>query len=166
MSDYAKKFELAVKQAFEKVPNTSVDRVPDPTQGFLGVRNICDFVVYRYPTIYYIECKSLSTDSRFSFTRLTKNQWDGLIEKSKINGVVAGVMVWFIAYNKTYFIPIRTMLKMYAQGKKSVTIDFCKENQDSEFGRIMEISGRKKRVLFEYNMTEFLDEFGGQKLWK
>ena len=42
-----KKFEDVVRQAFEKVPNVSIDRLHDQTTGFKGSQNICDLIVYR-----------------------------------------------------------------------------------------------------------------------
>lgn len=37
-----KQFEQVVREAFEKVPNVSIDRLHDQTNGFLGSQNICD----------------------------------------------------------------------------------------------------------------------------
>ena len=41
--------KLIIKKAFLEVPNTAVERLPDPTSGYLGYRNPCDFLVYNYP---------------------------------------------------------------------------------------------------------------------
>ena len=48
-----------IKEAFEKVPDTSVYRLYDTTNGFVGVANISDFIVYKFPCQYFIECKSV-----------------------------------------------------------------------------------------------------------
>lgn len=37
-----KQFENVVRQAFEKVPGVSIDRLHDQTTGFKGSQNICD----------------------------------------------------------------------------------------------------------------------------
>lgn len=37
-----KQFENVIRKAFEKVPNVSVDRLHDQTNGFKGSQNICD----------------------------------------------------------------------------------------------------------------------------
>ena len=42
-----KQFEDAIKKAFLKHPDISFDRFPDPMAGYAGIRNICDFGVYR-----------------------------------------------------------------------------------------------------------------------
>lgn len=37
-----KDFENVIRQAFEKVPDVSIDRLHDQTTGFKGSQNICD----------------------------------------------------------------------------------------------------------------------------
>lgn len=39
---YGKRFEDVVREAFEKVPGVSIDRLHDQTTGFKGSSNICD----------------------------------------------------------------------------------------------------------------------------
>ena len=79
-----KDFEKVIKECFELVPNTSVDRLHDQMNGFAGSTNICDFIVYHNPLIYYIECKSVHGNT-LPFSNITKNQWQGLLAKSKID---------------------------------------------------------------------------------
>ena len=42
-----KQFEEQIKQAFLNVKDCSVDRLYDTTSGFIGVANICDFIIYK-----------------------------------------------------------------------------------------------------------------------
>lgn len=37
-----KKFENVIRESFLKVPNVSIDRLHDQTNGFKGSQNICD----------------------------------------------------------------------------------------------------------------------------
>lgn len=37
-----KQFENVIREAFERVPNVSIDRLHDQTNGFKGSQNICD----------------------------------------------------------------------------------------------------------------------------
>lgn len=37
-----KQFENVIREAFEKVPGVSIDRLHDQTNGFKGSQNICD----------------------------------------------------------------------------------------------------------------------------
>lgn len=145
-----KKFEQVIQKAFEKVPNVSVDRLHDQTNGFKGSQNICDFIVYREPYEYYIECKSVHGAS-LPFSNITDTQWNGLLEKSKIEGVFAGVICWWIDKNVTKFIPIESLSWLELSGYKSIRYDI-----DNVY--TIEIKGKKKRVFFDYDMEEFLNE--------
>ena len=130
-----KQFESVIKEAFEKVDGVSIDRLHDQTTGFKGSQNICDFVVYKKPYEYYFECKSVHGAS-LPFSNITETQWNGLLEKSKIEGVFAGVICWFVDKDITLFIPIQILNQFKRVGNKSVRYDI------SEYiGNIVEIKG-------------------------
>ena len=143
-----KKFENVVREAFEKVPNVSLDRIHDQTTRYKGSTNICDFIVYREPYEYYIECKSVHGAS-LPFSNITDAQWNGLLQKSTIQGVFAGVICWWIDKDVTKFIPIEELEDLRTWGFKSV-------NYQQMAG--IKIKGKKKRVFFDYYMGEFLDD--------
>lgn len=145
-----KDFETRIKTAFEKQPNMFSLRLLDPQNGFAGVRNICDFVFYSKPTLFLIECKT-HYGNILPFSCITENQWSGLLEASKLPGVVAGVIVWFIDHDATYFIDIRHLQQLKIIGKKSLNIKLCQEY-------LREIPGEKKRVFFEYDVTGFVND--------
>lgn len=124
-----KQFEDHVRESFEKVPGVSIDRLHDQTSGFKGSQNICDFIVYKEPREYYFECKSVhgNTLSIHSvpkpdkkgvlhgfYGNITDTQWEGLLKKSHIKGVTAGVICWWVDKDVTSFIPIQflQLLKM------------------------------------------------------
>ena len=152
--NYGKKFEDVVREAFEKVPGVSIDRLHDQTTKFKGTSaNICDFIVYREPYEYYFECKSVHGNT-LSFRNISATQWNGLLEKSKIEGVFAGIICWWIDKNITLFLPIEELELAKQHGWKSIRYDII---QDSGV-IVVEIKGKKKRVFFEYNMEGFLDE--------
>ena len=117
--NYGKKFEDVVRGAFEKVPGVSIDRLHDQTTGWKGSTNICDFIVYREPYEYYFECKSVHGNT-LPFSNITETQWNGLLEKSKIEGVFAGIICWFVNKNDTRFFPIQYLQKYKQLGCKSV----------------------------------------------
>lgn len=144
-----KQFESVVRSAFEKVPNVSIDRLHDQTNGFKGSQNICDFIVYREPYEYYFECKSVHGAS-LPFSNITETQWNGLLQKSQIEGVFAGVICWWIDKNVTKFIPIQALQWNKENGYRSIRFD----HNGTSF---IEIKGKKKRVFFEYDMEEFLN---------
>jgi len=148
-----KNFEEVIRTAFNKVPDTSVVRLPDPVQGYLGIRNHCDFIVYHKPYEYHIECKSIHGNT-FPFSNITKNQWNGLLEKSYIDGVIAGVIIWWVDKDVTKFIPIDVLAWLDAMGHKSIRFD--RDSYEGEM--IISIKGKKKRVFFDYDMEQFFKE--------
>ncbi len=85
-----KKFEVKFKEDFSKIPGSSIDRIYDVTNGFYGLRNICDYIGYIYPNIYYIECKSILGNT---FPLANLKQYDKLIKKIGIKGVIVGVVL-------------------------------------------------------------------------
>lgn len=162
-----KDFEGQIYNGFAKIDGVSIDRLPDPMAGYAGVKNICDFLVYKYPNQYYIECKSCygntlsinSNDPKRKYGAITNNQWEGLLEKSKIPGVRAGIMVWFIDHDATYWLDIRLLQKLRDAGHKSIKaycdwIDFTEETSNL-WQRIV---GTKRRVLFDYDFIPFFEE--------
>lgn len=152
-----KQFEEQVRTALENVPDTSVDRLIDPQNGFAGVRNICDFIAYHYPHQFYIECKSCygntlsihTNNPKNKYGAITNNQWEGLLEKSKTTGVIAGYVIWFIDHDITVFLSAKYLEFIRNNGKKSVNI---KDLDDSWYI----VPGNKKRVLFDYDFSKLL----------
>lgn len=161
-----KQFEQKIHEQLEKVPNVSVDRLHDQTTGYRGSSNICDFIVYKKPVEIYIECKSTygNTLSIHSNPKKDKNgiphgfygnisdaQWEGLLEKSKIDGCIAGILCWWIDRDVTLFIPIKDLKYHRNTGNKSIRYDIDTPN-------CIKLEGKKKRVFFEYNMDSFIKE--------
>lgn len=141
-----KKFESVVKECLEKVPGTVVERLHDQTTGYAGSYNICDFIAYRYPTQFYLECKSIHGNT-WALANLTDNQYKGLLSKSGVKGVVPGVLVWWIDRDVTTFFHIDYIKKLKDEGYKSI-------HYANEKG--VTIPGKKKRVFFDYDFTDFL----------
>lgn len=153
-----KDFEAQIRAAFEKIPDVSIDRLVDQMNGFAGGANICDFIVYCCPNQYYIECKSTygntlsitSNNEKRHYGAISDTQWLGLLEKSKIKGVVAGYMIWFIDWDKTIFITAEDMKALRDSGAKSLNMNGIIDVPH------LAIRGKKKRVLFDYDMLPFL----------
>ena len=144
-----KQFEDVIREAFEKVTGVSIDRLHDQTTHYKGSTNICDFIVYREPYEYYFECKSVHGNT-LPFRNISATQWNGLLEKSFIEGVTAGIICWWIDKDRTLFIPIQTLQKLLNSGNVSYRYDW--DSYD-----VVEIKGKKKRVFFDYDMEDFLD---------
>jgi hypothetical protein len=165
-----KKFEDVIKTAFEKVPGVSIDRLHDQTTGYAGSSNICDFIVYKEPYEYYIECKSVhgntlsinGNNPKHKYGNITNTQWEGLLEKSKIEGVHAGIICWWVDKDVTAYLPIEMLQYLRDKGYKSVSYiaDWVELAVDAPDWDWCWITGKKKRVFFDYDMEEFLNEVG------
>lgn len=147
-----KQFEDVIKKTFSTCPSVSIDRFQDPQAGYAGIRNICDFVMYHKPNIYYLECKTHYGNTLSLKGDITENQWEGLKEKSKITGVIAGVVVWFIDHDLTVFVPIQELVRLQEQGNKSLNVKHIL-NHEVEYVYFV---GKKKRVLFDYDVFSIL----------
>ena len=152
-----KDFELVIRDAFQRVPNTTVERMPDPVMGYLGIKNKCDFMMYHFPFQYYIECKTIQSH-RLPIENITFNQRTGMLEVSETDGVIAGVICWFIPEERTIFLPIQTVEKYRLAGEKSINL---RKMWDDSF---IEIHGKKKRVFYDYDIGEFINECCKRKL--
>ena len=173
-----KKFESVVAESFLKVPDVSVDRIHDQTTRYKGSTNIADYIVYKKPFQYYIECKSVhgNTLSIYSIPKedkkgnlhgfygnITDAQWNGLLEKSKIPGVFAGILCWWVDKDVTRFIDIG-LLSVLRNGYhlKSIRYDYHPFDESSitlPYFDIFDIGGTKKRVFFDYDMNTFFRKY-------
>ena len=140
-----KDFEAIVRKSFESVPDTMVYRIPDQQNGFYGSCNPCDFFIYHKPVLYAIECKATNKPS-LPFSNITDNQWSELLRMSKISGVVAGILCWFVNSDSTLFIPIQILEMLKQNGAKSI-------RYDADDFAIISIPGRKKRVFWDYDFS-------------
>ena len=151
-----KQFENKLREQFEKVPDTLCLRLYDVTTGHKNQNNPCDLIVFRKNTLTLIECKAIHGNTLNFKSHIQENQWEKLLKYSFLPGVNAGIIVWFIDLDKTYFVPIWDL--NYAKtvlNKKSFNAKL--DNYFSSNG-CYEIYGEKKRVFFEYNLKSFLDE--------
>lgn len=149
-----KSFENEVKQAFERVEGVSIDRLRDAPKKLKGVDNPSDFIVYKKPHELYVECKS-HKGGTLPFSCIREEQWNGLLAKSKIEGVKAGFVIWFIDHDKTFWVSIENATYFYRNGYRSIRL------KDLNNYNSIEIHGTKKRVYFDYDMEEFLEELYG-----
>ena len=115
-----KKFEECVVNSFkESFPNGTIDRIYDTEGRKYGIKNICDYIGYIYPNIFYLEAKSLKGNT-FNLARLT--QYNKLCGKLGVKGDCAGVVIWFIEHQRVVFATIEKITELIEQGKKSVNI--------------------------------------------
>ena len=97
-----KKAEAKIKEWLNRPEDGyCFDRIPDQLSGFYGSSNICDFICYKYPSMYYIESKATYSD-RFAFSMLSDIQRNGLVAKDKIEGVYGLVFVLFADHKRAF----------------------------------------------------------------
>lgn len=141
-----KKFEARVKLDFQRIPGISIDRIFDTQSGYKSISNISDFIVYKYPNIFYIEVKSHKGNT-FPLQCLT--QYPKLINKHGIKGVGSGVILWFIDHDKIVYIPISTFKKLYIDRKKSFHVNMI---NDDKYKSIL-IPTKKLRTFLECDFS-------------
>ena len=156
-ANLGKKFEDVVKESFLKCPDVSIDRLRDAPKKMKNVDNPSDFIVYKYPHEIYVECKSHKGNT-LPFSCIREEQIKGMSEKSQIDGVLAGVILWFIDHDLTVWIPIQEVVDWQRRGAKSINI------KDLDHLQHIVIQGKKKRVYFDYFMDDFLRELYEEKL--
>jgi penicillin-binding protein-related factor A (putative recombinase) len=152
MKNYGKIFQEDFQKSSLNLPDVSMDRIYDTTSGFKGHSTICDFQAYMYPFQYYFELKSYDGE-RIPFSAIRPNQYDGLLEKSKIKGVIAGIIFNFRKAEKeqyAWFVDIRTIEKMKLEGKKSIKLDDAILLGEP-------LVGTRKVIRYNYLVHAFLD---------
>lgn len=151
-----KKFEDILKEDWlASVPGSTIDRLYDSVSGYKSVSNISDFIAYKKPYIFYLECKT-HAENTFPFTKLT--QYDKLVEKVGIEGVRAGVVIWFYDHDRVIYVPISTVTNMMNDGKKSVNI----RTIEKDGYRFIEIPSKKKIVYMTSDYSVLMDTAEGE----
>lgn len=138
MDNLGKKFEKKFKEDFSKIPNSSIDRIYDTLNGYSNITNISDYICYIKPYIAYLELK---THSGASIPLSNITQYDKLILKKGIPGVISGVILWLYEKDAVYFIPIEYIEYLKIIGQKSVGIRHSKD--------LVEIPSIKKRIFMD-----------------
>lgn len=121
-----KRFENDFKKACKKYKEYSVTRLYDNVGGYAGIKNICDYVFYAYPNIYYLELKSTKGNT-LNWANITEHQWNGLMEEAGKEGVISGILVQYTDHDEHYFVDIRTCSMLKIKGKKSIHIKDAKK---------------------------------------
>lgn len=142
-----KQFEQKVKEDFLKLPYSTIDRLYDTMSGYKAISQLSDFIAYKYPNIFYLECKAHKGAS-LPLSNIT--QYDSLLPKIGIKGVRAGVILWLYEKDKVFYIPIKTVKQMKYDGEKSVGIRHLDKY------RIIDVPSIKKRVFMDSDYSVLL----------
>lgn len=115
-----------------------------------NVKNICDYILYRYPTLFLLELKTTKGKS-MPFDNLKVHQVAGLYVANKRRGIKGGFVFNFRELNETYYLPADKVCEFVQEGsRKSFPIDWCKAN-----GYLIE--QKKVRNSWKYGIDLMLD---------
>lgn len=152
MASRGKKFEDRFKSDWvESVPDSVCYRLYDTMSGYMGQRNVGDFICYKYPNIFLIDTKSIQGNT-LPFSDL--RQYDQMLEYKNIKGVRVGFVVWFVDHDKVLWIPVQTMEKIQKKGLKSYNIRKMLGNDDYP---TLEIPSYKLRTFMKSNYSELIN---------
>ncbi len=145
--DLGKKAEQKIREWLDKPEKGyCFDRIPDQQTGFYGSKNICDFILFKSPNMYYIESKATWAD-RFDFNMITEYQYENLLRKSKIDNVYGVIIILFAAEQRAFIIDINEIDRLSKSGKKSLNIKKI-DAWNIQYREVQTIPSRK--VLLDY----------------
>lgn len=163
-------YDLVHKQAEEKIKEWlnhpelgySIDRIPDQMNGLYGSKNICDFICFHTPNLYYIESKSTYED-RFDFSLISDYQYENLLKKSKIQNVWGLIIILYISHKRAFILNIQDIDKLIQSGQKSLNIKKL-DQWGIPYSEIPTIPNNRKKLLdYEGDLVELVDEMGRQR---
>lgn len=144
MASRGKKFEDRFRADWqESVPDSLCYRLYDTMGGFKSIANVGDFICYKYPSLFIVDCKSIQGNT-LPFSDL--RQYNQMLEYKNIKGIHIGFVVWFVDHDKVLWIPVQTMEKIEKEGLKSYNIR--KMYGDTNYP-ILDISSYKMRTYMK-----------------
>lgn len=139
-----KQFEEKFKSDWNKtMPDSFLLRIPDQVSKYAGYSsNICDFIGFKSPKLFLIECKSIHGNT-FPLTNL--RQFDKLVSYKDVKNVFPGVMLWWVDKDVVAWISVQSILEMKKDEKKSINVKMIEEKVYD----IVVIPSIKKRVFLD-----------------
>lgn len=145
--------------------------------GAEGIRfaqdNICDFVLYRAPTLYLLELKTVGTRSAALTSLFGKldpekgaysrqKHLQDMAEAATRRGLRALVVLNYRLSEHTYALPADTVLRFVEQaidngGRKSIPESWCQENG-------IAVAARQLRVNWRYDVAGMMEAVEGGSL--
>lgn len=127
--------------------------------------NVCDFIAYRHPALYLIECKTVAGLIAPLSAMFGKAGADGRHKKQKhlddmqtasdYTGVVSLVLINYRQAGTTYALTAGQCLEWIYRatdgGRKSIPEAWCRTNA-------RRVDGRKLRVNWRWNLAALMDE--------
>lgn len=116
-------------------------------------KNICDSLLFYQNKLFLIECKSTKGKS-LSLSRIRDNQVEELLEASKYDGIVAGLLIEFSDIREYYFLEINQLISysFEFQHKKSIPIQYLRDNAYL-------INHELKKVNVRLDIKDFVENY-------
>lgn len=133
----------------ETVPDSFCYRLSDQMSGFIGSTNISDFICYKKPFLFLIECK----ERKGNTFPVDFRQYESLIQYANIEGVKPGVIIWFSEHDCVLWIPIQTFMKLREEGKKSFNI------KDKDKYEYLELPSKKLRTYMKTDYSALIEYY-------
>ena len=148
MVNLGKKFEEIIRRDFSMLEHGKITRLYDPVGGYMGIKNACDFIAYKYPNSYYFEAKETKANT-FNFKQL--KQYEALCDYIGIKGLYPGVLIWFSTQNKVVWVDISWVRFLMSRGYKSVNVN---DEFTYNFELDIEVARKYPRIDFQ----KFIDK--------
>ena len=145
-----KQCEAKYKEDWKRTVSVCIDRLYDQMSGYVSISNISDFIGFKKPNIFYLECKSHEGNT---FPISCLSQYEKLTCKVGLDGVRAGVILWMIDHDVVLYIPISTFTKLIEDGKKSFNIKML---ADQTYPHVV-IPSEKRRVFLDSDYSCLAD---------
>lgn len=149
-NNYGKDFENRFKQDWLNQVEVDLIRLMDVMSGYKRIKNVADFICYKYPFVYYLDCKSQSGNT-FNFNSLS--QWDKMQEHIGIPGVNVGIILWFTEHDKVCYVPIEEFIRLKELGYKSIHVNMV---DDTNFN-VFKIPSKKLRTFMNSDYSVLHD---------
>lgn len=128
---------------------TYLTRLYDPTNGFKGIQNPCDFILACEVGTVYLELKATKQAS-LSFSNVSDRQWQSLLDADASDYAVGGLLVFFYEKSLLRWYPIQQLEELRKAGAKSINPDKL-----PNVGYPVKFYGKRVRCTFDiYSLVE------------
>ena len=143
-----KKFEEKIKECWYKtMPDSFILRLPDQQSGYAHTSsNICDFIGFKSPNCYFIECKSIHGNT---LPLANLHQYEKMLPYKDVKNLFIGFLVWWVDLDKVAWVPLNTIIQIKNENKKSVHINML----DDKNYYTVSIPSVKKKVFMESDLS-------------
>ena len=161
--DRGKEFEGMFKEATMKLQAEGYPVDITRLYDVIGKKTLsqpADFICYRYPNEIYVECKS-TNDTSFAY--FSQPQYPRLIERARMQGVVAGMLVWFVKAKRVFWVDINWMVGYFASnGIKSYTVGRLERAISDGIKGVFEVDQKTVRVNPDMHLESLYNYIAGE----